>query len=89
MDLNLYAVGSKSHVTLLDTRFLTPIKPSGKILSKNSGSGIRSLSFDNELLTIGTGVGTVLFYDVRAMKYLESIVKSDSILKASKGYVVS
>ncbi|XP_054159330.1 DDB1- and CUL4-associated factor 12 homolog isoform X2 [Oppia nitens] len=83
-DRNIYAVGSKSHVSILDTKTLTPIN---KVLSKSQGSGIRSLSFCNELLTIGTGDGEVLFYDIRAMKYLESINKHYSRLKASKGFV--
>ena len=88
-DLNLYAVGSKSHVSLLDAKSLVPLH---KVISKNQGSGIRSLSFNNELLTIGTGAGTVLFYDVRAMNYLEfgskTASENYSYLKASKGFVV-
>lgn len=84
-DRELYAVGSKSHVSLLDAKTLNPIN---KIPSKYNGCGIRSLSFCNDLLTVGTGVGAVLFYDIRAMKYLENTSNSlFTALKATKGCV--
>lgn len=53
--------------------------------------GIRSASFQGNVLTIGTGVGILLFYDLRAGKYLESSINSSRTvhLKASKGWVVS
>ena len=53
-------------------------------------SGIRSASFQGDVLTIGTGVGILMFYDVRAGKYLESKINSTRtvVLKASKGWVV-
>lgn len=56
-----------------------------------SGCGIRSASFQGSVLTIGTGLGMLMFYDVRAQKYLESSINSNRtvVLKASKGYVVS
>lgn len=34
--------------------------------------GIRSLHFRDYVLSVGTGVGTILFYDVRAKKFLPS-----------------
>lgn len=68
-DYSLYAVGSRSHVTLLDTRTL---ETTHKIpTSKYNVCSVRSLSFMGDLLTLGTGVGTVLFYDVRGGKYIE------------------
>jgi len=53
--------------------------------------GIRSASFQGNVLTIGTGVGILMFYDLRAGKYLESSINSSRTvhLKASKGWVVS
>lgn len=80
LDREVYAVGSKSHITLFDAR---TIQPTNKIVSTHNGAGIRSLSFCNDLLTIGTGVGAILFYDIRAMKYLQNK------LKATKGWFVS
>lgn len=82
----LYAIGCKSYTLLLDSRTLQPVK---KIPSRYSGCGIRSASFHANILTIGTGVGMIMFYDLRAGKYLESSINSSRavILKTSRGYV--
>lgn len=42
-------------------------------------------------MTVGTGLGMLLFYDIRAGKYLESSVNASRTvtLKCSKGIVVS
>lgn len=52
--------------------------------------GIRSASFQGDILTIGTGVAILMFYDLRAHKYLESSINSSRTvnLKSSRGYVV-
>uniref|UniRef100_A0A8I3QDD1 DDB1- and CUL4-associated factor 12 beta-propeller domain-containing protein n=1 Tax=Canis lupus familiaris TaxID=9615 RepID=A0A8I3QDD1_CANLF len=55
-ELSLYAVGSQSHVSFLD--------PEG-------GTGVRSLSFYQHIITVGTGHGSLLFYDIRAQRFLE------------------
>ena len=62
-----------------------------KIPSRNSGCGIRSVSFKGNILTIGTGIGIMLFWDLRAQKFLESTMNSNRAvsLKASKGWLVS
>jgi DDB1- and CUL4-associated factor 12 len=53
--------------------------------------GIRSASFLGDILTIGTGVGVLMFYDLKASKYMESSLNQTRTvtLKASKGWVVS
>lgn len=83
----LYAVGCRSYTILLDARTLQTIK---KITSRYSGCGIRATSFEGNLLTVGTGLGMLLFYDIRAGKYLESSVNASRTvaLKCSKGIVV-
>ncbi|XP_001600263.1 DDB1- and CUL4-associated factor 12 [Nasonia vitripennis] len=85
-DDGLYAVGCRSYTLLLDARTLQPIK---KVPSRYSGCGIRSASFQGSVLTVGTGLGMLMFYDIRAQKYLESSINSNRtvMLKASKGYV--
>lgn len=84
----LYAVGCRSYTLLLDPRTLQAVK---KIASRYSGCGIRSASFQGNILTVGTGLCMLMFYDIRAGKYLESSINSSRtvVLKASKGYVVS
>ncbi|XP_006885167.1 PREDICTED: DDB1- and CUL4-associated factor 12-like protein 2-like [Elephantulus edwardii] len=67
--LNLYAVGSQSHVTFQDPRdYQSNLRP---LCSREGGTGVRSLSFYEHIITIGTGHGSLLFYDVRAQKFLE------------------
>lgn len=52
--------------------------------------GVRSTSFKSDLLTIGSGVGVVMFYDLRIHRYLESGVNSARTvtLRTSRGYIV-
>ncbi|VVD03974.1 DDB1- and CUL4-associated factor 12 homolog [Leptidea sinapis] len=82
----LYAIGCKSYTLLLDCRTLQSVK---KITSRYNGCGIRSASFRGDMLTIGTGLGLLMFYDIRAGKYLESNIHSSKTvtLRASRGYV--
>lgn len=84
---NLYGVGSKSFVTLVDSRDMLY---KHKIQSICSHSGIRSLNFISDLLTIGTGHGLILFYDLRNMKYIlddGNDSNSKCFLTSSSGYV--
>ncbi|XP_044756122.1 DDB1- and CUL4-associated factor 12 [Coccinella septempunctata] len=82
----LYAVGCRSYTLLLDSRTLQSVK---KVSSRYTGCGIRSAGFHGDILTIGTGVGMLLFYDIRAGKYLDSCINSSRsvILKASQSTV--
>ncbi|XP_023228917.1 DDB1- and CUL4-associated factor 12-like [Centruroides sculpturatus] len=81
----LYAVGSRSHITLLDVQTLEPVQ---KITAKYQGCGVRSLSFSGDLLTVGTGIGILMFYDVRAGRYLEDSGGSrPAVLRATRGWV--
>jgi WD repeat-containing protein 40A len=87
---NMYAVGSQSHISLLDPRcasLSTPIptsafsapsnisggNPAGvvhMVESKDNGWGVRSISLDHSMMTVGGGYGRISFYDLRAQKYL-------------------
>ncbi|GAB5584882.1 DDB1- and CUL4-associated factor 12-like protein 2 [Prionailurus viverrinus] len=68
-ELSLYAVGSQSHVSFLDPRQgHQNIRP---LCSRDGGMGVRSLSFYQYIITVGTGHGSLLFYDIRAQKFLE------------------
>ncbi|CAH1795744.1 unnamed protein product [Owenia fusiformis] len=83
-DRGLYAVGSQSYVALLDSNTLKHVH---SILSKQRGCGIRSVSFRNDVVTIGTGQGAVLFYDLRMGKYLECDCGHPCQLTAGKGWL--
>ncbi|CAK6450293.1 unnamed protein product [Pipistrellus nathusii] len=74
-DLSLYAVGSQAHVSFLDLRQgHQNIRP---MCSREGGTGVRSLSFHQHIITAGTGHGSLLFYDVRAQKFLEERASSN------------
>ena len=74
-ELSLYAVGSQSHVSFLDLR--QGHQSIRYLCSREGGTGVRSLSFYEHIVTVGTGHGSLLFYDIRAQKFLEEKV-SDS-----------
>ncbi|XP_004713135.1 DDB1- and CUL4-associated factor 12-like protein 2 [Echinops telfairi] len=70
-ELSLYAVGSQAHVSFLDPR--QRIQTMRPLCSRDGGTGVRSLSLYQHLITIGTGQGSLLFYDIRARKFLEEM----------------
>ena len=51
--------------------------------------GVRSLSFRDNVLTIGTGLGSILFYDLRAQKFLERPDNTPCHYKVGNGFLVS
>lgn len=74
-----------------------------RLLSHQDGvflcSGIRSVSFYEHIVTVGTGLGSLLFYDIRAQRFLEKPLNltggyrkcpGEGILKLTtgKGWVV-
>ena len=58
------------------------------LIAHNPCAGIRSVNFRENLLTIGTGGGTMLFYDMRAGRYMEHDCGHALELTASKGWLV-
>ena len=63
MRSDLLAVGSNSHILLMDPRM--PRMLVRPIESLDGHQGIRSLSFQHDLITCGSGQGHVFFYDLR------------------------
>ncbi|XP_065837088.1 DDB1- and CUL4-associated factor 12-like isoform X2 [Oscarella lobularis] len=66
----LYANGSQNHITFVDERDFK-LKQSVNAPDHRHDPGVRSLSFYENILTVGGGRGKVAFFDVRACKYLE------------------
>lgn len=81
----LYAIGSQSHVNLVDPRSKHTLTT---IISKFRGGGIRSVSFREDIITIGTGTGHILFFDLKAGKYLESGCGHSCSLVLGKGWLL-
>eukprot|EP00164_Ancoracysta_twista_P011241 GFYU01017268.1.p1 GENE.GFYU01017268.1~~GFYU01017268.1.p1 ORF type:complete len:437 (-),score=-14.21 GFYU01017268.1:70-1380(-) len=61
---NLYAVGSQRHIMFVDPRTASVVQV---VPSLDEGFGVRSLSFNSNILTVGGGVGRISFYDMRGM----------------------
>ena len=68
-ECQIYAVGSRANTDLLDSRTLQSVR---SIKSQKLGYGVRSVTFNGNILTIGTGLGQILFWDLRACDFLES-----------------
>lgn len=63
----LLAIGSQYYISLIDSRQLGV---SQMLPSLDSNWGVRSVSFNNNLLTIGGGKGRIAFIDTRTMNFL-------------------
>ncbi|XP_041465046.1 DDB1- and CUL4-associated factor 12-like [Lytechinus variegatus] len=86
-DHSLYAVGSQSHVTFLDSRNGRCV---ASVHSKERGSGVRSVSFKDGVLTVGTGQGALMFFELRAGHFIEKDVDGRTMpvkLYTGKGYL--
>ena len=62
--------------------------------NSHTHTGVRSLQFNHNLVSIGTGAGHIYFYDMRSRRYLNSGTRSQTgkpaacSLKASGGWLV-
>lgn len=65
----LYAVGSLAHISFVDPRAGHKAIVHD-VASLDEGCGVRSLCFDNHMITAGGGAGRLSFYDLRAQRYL-------------------
>jgi len=84
---HLFACGSEAHVQLVDPRVPLTLRTIPAV-SASSPSGVRSLNFIEDMLTVGGGDGTLSFYDLRAGRYLE--LESNNGLKyvqTGRGYL--
>lgn len=85
----LYAVGSRSHVTFIDPR-QPSTQIAGSVKSVDKDCGVRSLEFNQQLLSIGTGAGHLYFFDMRTNEFLfDSSGSKSCVLTASQGWLVS
>ena len=85
----LYAVGSRSHVTLLDPRE-SHDRIAWNLAIPDTNCGVRSLAFNQQLLSVGTGAGHLFFYDMRARDWLmDKSGQRPCTFTASGGWLVS
>lgn len=80
-----YAIGGKNQISLVDARDFSP--STNKIFFKQHTCGVRSLNFVSDLLSIGTGHSVVMFYDMRARKFIQREDEREVALSSSRGSV--
>ncbi len=90
-DTGLYAVGSRSHVTMIDSRTASSQVSTITIRSPDKDCGVRSIDFNSGLLSMGTGAGNLYFYDLRARSFLveDEIVYKKCVLHSTPGWLVN
>ena len=86
-EFSLFGIGSRQNVTLFDHREReTDI--GRDVVSVDKSWGVRSIAYNEHILSIGTGRGNVYFFDLRAWKYLSNDDGGEPIaLKTSEGWV--
>lgn len=65
---DLLAAGSAAHVTLADAR--QRAAPLEMVDSPDKQQGVRSVTLEGHLLSFGTGLGKICFWDMRAQHFL-------------------
>ncbi|KAF9130537.1 DDB1- and CUL4-associated factor 12 [Linnemannia schmuckeri] len=74
-DANLFAVGSQSHITVIDPRTSSLVHETE---SCDEGWGVRALDFKSHIITTGGGFGRLGYYDLRAQRYLDGFDNDQS-----------
>ncbi|KAF9107392.1 DDB1- and CUL4-associated factor 12 [Mortierella sp. GBA35] len=77
-DANLFAVGSQSHITVIDPRTSDLVHETE---SCDEGWGVRALDFKSHIITTGGGYGRIGYYDLRAQRYLDGFDNGQSTRK--------
>lgn len=67
---DMIAVGSLNHVLIIDPRKRDPGAHVSTLTSPDREQGVRSICFQDNILSYGTGRGKIAFFDIRAEKYL-------------------
>ncbi|KAG2217205.1 hypothetical protein INT45_011643 [Circinella minor] len=86
----LLAVGSQEHVTLLDPRLSSASSTAQEFPSQDQDWGVRSLAFQEHIVTCGGGLGHVSFYDIRNKAFIPSFTtttSSTSFCSVSSGWL--
>ena len=84
----LLAVGSQEHVTLLDPRLSSAASVAQEFPSQDQDWGVRSLSFQDHIVTCGGGLGRISFFDIRNKAFIpSSTTASTSFYSVSSGWL--
>ncbi|EHB03429.1 WD repeat-containing protein 40B [Heterocephalus glaber] len=79
-DFSLYAVGTQSHICLLDIRQGRPNAGVQLLCNIAGGIDVCSMSSYQHIVTLVAGHGCLFFFDIRARKFLQerSVINPDS-----------
>jgi WD repeat-containing protein 40A len=83
-EMDIIAIGSQSYITIIDPRSSSIVT---KIPSQDSDWGVRSLSFNGNIISIGGGQGHLSFFNIKAGKYLELVHNQKNWYSSSKGWL--
>ena len=83
---NIFGIGSRLAVTLFDPRQWGS-DTGREITSIDKSWGVRSIAYNEHILSMGTGRGNVYFFDLRAWKYLENDEGDSIALRTSEGWI--
>ncbi|KAI3638083.1 hypothetical protein MIR68_003694 [Amoeboaphelidium protococcarum] len=83
----LYAVGSQSHVSFIDTRCADGVIK--MVESRDNNYGVRSLTWtpDNNILLVGGGCGRISLYDMRGGKFQQCGDNGGEYFQTGSGYL--
>lgn len=86
----LYGVGSKALITLVDSRDGRNVKKIPTTSATCIHHNIRSINFSENVCSVGTGSGRILFYDLRKNDFFRSInpMEDFTFLTCSPGFTV-
>ncbi|KAI6657431.1 DDB1- and CUL4-associated factor 12 [Oopsacas minuta] len=84
---NIFGIGSRQAVTLFDPREWPSSDNSKEVVSIDKSWGVRSIAYNEHILSIGTGRGNVYFFDLRAWRYLETDEGEHLALRTSEGWI--
>ena len=88
---NLFAVGSQSHLSIIDPRLKRIVCAVG---NEDDGWGIRAVCINDNLVTCGGGCGHLSFFDLRTQSFRsfppkDSEGKAKNYLEIGSGWLVS
>ena len=85
-DYNVFGIGSRQAVTLFDPREWGT-DTAKEVPSIDKSWGVRSIAYNEHILSVGTGRGNVYFFDLKAWKYQTNEEGEPLALRTSEGWI--
>ena len=85
-EYNVFGIGSRQAVTLFDPREWGT-DTGREVVSIDKSWGVRSIAYNEHILSLGTGRGNVYFFDLKAWKYHTNEDEEPLALRTSEGWI--